>query len=87
MARSSRSNGYETDGITGKNDSRVRRVLAKLKRNGVVIYRYGVLADDTRGKLLDIAMNNGLTVTDVADDNELMIVDDAGRKRFTYGSK
>lgn len=87
MARSSRSNGYETNGITGKNDSQVRRVLAKLRRNGMVIYRYGVDADYTRGKLLDIAVNNHLTVTDVDGDKELIIIDNAGRKRFTYGSK
>lgn len=87
MARLSRSNGYETNGVTGKNDSRVRRVLAKLRRHGMVIYRYGVNADYTRGKLLDIALNNNLTVTDVDGDGELIIIDDAGRKKFTYGNK
>ena len=87
MARSSRSNGYETNGITGKNDSQVRRVLAKLRRNGMVIFRYGGTDNYTRNQLLDIAANNGLTVTDFDGDDELIIIDDAGRKRFTYGSK
>lgn len=57
--RKSKSNGYDTTSILDRSDRKIRKMLARLKRNGAILYTGG--SKDASEKLLDIASANGLT--------------------------